>query len=408
MSTDGAANERLGASQLVGEGNDHHCDAHHIQLVLNDVCGQESKIVACKAHRDVLRKSHSLVILINGHKKIYSEFSNLARVKRAAGDGARKFEALIINNDTRWDSELAMLERLVAFDSEILELYRKPDLQISPDCILSRYEFDLAYAMTLVLIPFRRFTKFVQQREAVTLAHVPRLIDELVTSLAANSFNASLVGCADGVVAAMNTFQAALVDSIKARYSPMFNSASLARTASFFLPGRRYRDFVNFPNADEDRIVQDVRIRIATDAAALTPGRQNVRDRLLRSLEDIRADLDDLDADMEPLSWFPLECETRSIFPIAMLYLSIPSTSAEDERNFSSAGVTLDKLRSRLDIDNFRYEHRVRRYLTAGSEAQSQEGRQLRQLRAETLLNIFSERYPAAAAPGPAPQAPPG
>ena len=56
----------------------------------------------------------------------------------------------------------------------------------------------------------------------------------------------------------------------------------------------------------------------------------------------------------------------------------------------------------------FRFWTRVRRYLTAGSEAQSQEGRQLRQLRAETLLNIFSERYPAAAAPGPAPQAPPG
>lgn len=37
MTTDGAKNERLGASQLVKEGNDIHCKAHNIQLVINDV-----------------------------------------------------------------------------------------------------------------------------------------------------------------------------------------------------------------------------------------------------------------------------------------------------------------------------------------------------------------------------------
>jgi hypothetical protein len=198
----------------------------------------------------------------------------------------------------------------------------------------------------------------------------------------------------------MNAFQAALVAAIKVRYATMFNSASLARAASFFLPGRRYRDFVNFPNANEDDIVQAVRDRIATDAATLTPGRQNVKERVLKSLDDIRADLDSLDADdTDPLRWFPLECESRIIFPVAMLYLSIPATSAEDERNFSSAGVTLDRLRSRLEIDRFRFEHRVRRFLAAGSDPQSQEGRQLRQQRAEALLHLFSERYRADAAP---------
>ena len=66
MTTDGAANERLGASQLVGEGGDHHCDAHHIQLAIEDALGQNSSVEACASHRAVVRKAHSLVILING------------------------------------------------------------------------------------------------------------------------------------------------------------------------------------------------------------------------------------------------------------------------------------------------------------------------------------------------------
>lgn len=348
----------------------------------------------------MLRKSHSLVILINGHKDISSEFSRLAYLKRTAADNARKFEALIINNETRWDSELSMLERLVAFDPEIIQLYGNPHLGIAPECILTRFEFDLAFAMTMVLDPLRYFTKFVQQREAVTLAHVPRLIDELVTKLAPNSFNHALVGRADGIIGALNDFQAALVASIKNRYAPMFNSASLARAAAFFLPGMVYRDFANFPNAEEDAIIESVIDRIAADAENLLPPNDDKRARIGRraraALVDLREDLDDLDPNdpaNDPLKWIPTKSDARVLFPVAKLYLAIPSSSAEDERNFSSAGVTLDKLRSRLDIDNFRYEHRVRRFLTAGTDAQTQAGRALRQLRAERLLLRFSQRF---------------
>lgn len=398
MTTDGAANERLGASQLVGEGSDHHCDAHAIQLCIEDVLGQSSKLATCAEHRAVIRKAHSLVILINGHKDIHSEFSRLASLKRTVEDNARKFEALIINNETRWDSELAMLERLVAFDPEVIQLYGNATLGIAPDCILTRFEFDLAFALTLVLAPFRYFTKFVQQREAVTLAHVPRLIDELVTSLAPNAFNDALVGRTEGVGAAMNDFQAALVASIKNRYGTMFNSSSLARAAAFFLPGMRYRDFANFPNDDEDAIVTSVKERIAADAENILPPSDDKRARTARraraALDELREDLDELDPDdptNDPLKWIPLKADARMLFPVAKLYLGIPASSAEDERNFSSAGVTLDKLRSRLDIENFRSEHRVRRYLTAGSHAQTQDGRAFRQQRAEGLLQRFSE-----------------
>lgn len=400
MTTDGAANERLGASQLVGDGNDHHCDAHHIQLCIEDNLGKESTVANCAPHRAVLRKAHQLVILITGHKDISTEFARLAYLKRTNAENGRMFEALIINNETRWDSELAMLERLVVFDPEIMQLYNNAQLGIDPECILTRFEFDLAFGMTLVLGPLRFFTKFVQQREAVTLAHVPRLIDELVTKLAPQSFDHLLIGRADGVIAALNSFQTALVVSIKARYAPMFNSPSLARSAAFFLPGMVYRDFANFPNPDENGIVQRVIDRIVLDAENLLPPGVDRRERIARrarsALVELREDLDELDPndpENDPLKWIPIKSNAPVLFPVSKLYLAIFSTSAEDERNFSSAGFTLDKLRSRLDIENFRYEHRIRRFLTAGSDAQTQVGRALRKERAERLLQRFSERF---------------
>jgi hypothetical protein len=256
--------------------------------------------------------------------------------------------------------------------------------------------------MTLVLAPLRFFTKFVQQREAVTLAHVPHLIDELVTKLAPNSFNQSLVGRAGGIIEALNDFQAALVTSIKRRYAPMFNSASLARAAAFFLPGMVYRNFTNFPTADEDAIIESVMDRIVADAENLLPPNDEKRERIARrvraALLELREDLDELDPNdpaNDPLKWIPKKSNAPVLFPVSMLYLAIFSSSAEDERNFSSAGITLDRLRSRLDIENFRYEHRVRRFLTAGSDAQTQVGRALRKERAERLLRRFSERFGA-------------
>ena len=124
----------------------------------------------------------------------------LIKAKRETEEGAKMYGALVEDVVTRWDSELAMLDRLYYFDKEILLLCAMAHLAIPPDLILDRFEFDLAYAMTKVLTPFRIFTKFVQYKDVVTLAYVPRKLDELVSSLAPGSFAAVLTGCADGVL----------------------------------------------------------------------------------------------------------------------------------------------------------------------------------------------------------------
>jgi len=47
--------------------------------------------------------------------------------------------------------------------------------------------------------------------------------------------------------------------------------------------------------------------------------------------------------------------------------LQTPGASGENERSFSSASFTLDERRTRLELDNFRREHRLRRALCAAS-----------------------------------------
>jgi hypothetical protein len=99
-----------------------------------------------------------------------------------------------------------------------------------------------------------------------------------------------------------------------------------------------------------------------------------------------------LDTTVDPLTWWPSQQEQLGIlFPLAKMLFAIPATSADNERAFSSAGFTLDIRRSRLDLEVFRREHRIRRFFVAGTDAHSAEARQLKLDR----LNDFLEYYVA-------------
>ena len=61
------------------------------------------------------------------------------------------------------------------------------------------------------------------------------------------------------------------------------------------------------------------------------------------------------------------------------------------ERAFSSASYTMGPRRTRLEIDNFRAEHRLRRFITACTDGDSHAGRELRLARVERILDRFAE-----------------
>lgn len=85
------------------------------------------------------------------------------------------------------------------------------------------------------------------------------------------------------------------------------------------------------------------------------------------------------------------------------MYLAIPASTADDERVFSSTGFILNQRRTRLDLDNFRRESRVRQYVTIGNPTTSQAGRQRRLRAAQTLMEKLQEIAIERAAAPPAP-----
>ncbi len=73
------------------------------------------------------------------------------------------------------------------------------------------------------------------------------------------------------------------------------------------------------------------------------------------------------------------------------MLFAIPASSADCERSFSSAGFTLDSRRNRMDVEVFRQEHRLRRFLVSGTDLHTQVGRQTRLDRMNLLINRYNQ-----------------
>lgn len=256
MTTDGAANERKAAQQLVKEGNTVACAAHTIQLAINDVTDSEKSGAPedCQPHRSILSKAHTLVRYVNSHKKVLTKFTELVQNKPSASSD--RYQTLVEDVVTRWDSELAMLERVVHFDAEIIALCSDPEMGISPDMLLNEEELDLAFGMTLVLTHLRIFTKFVQNRNIVTLAYLPKKMDDLITEISPGCFDEMMSGRSGSALPLLVKFQVRLIEAIRRRFSPIFEFGSLALEASLFLPGKDRFQFKNFEL--EEGVLDDV------------------------------------------------------------------------------------------------------------------------------------------------------
>jgi len=315
-------------------------------------------------------------------------------VKRNSEVGARMFDALIVDGDTRWDSKLSLLERTVHFDAEILQLQRQLAETFPAECLLSRQEFDIAIGMTYVLLPFRIFTKFFENRSVVTLAHLPHKVDELLSSLAPGSYAQRMQGRDPQAIVEVENFQLALARSVRERFAYVFGPDSIALEALMLMPGPNRFQFVNFLVPPD--VIAQVRTRLLDDVVELLPSNMTPEIKAQhRTLADAtltvaRSTLDTLEDTEDPLECWPSMELLAPLHPVAQMLLAIPASTSEDERSFSSAGLTLGKLRTRMDLDNYRREQRVRQYLTSGTDPQSQAGRQERLNRSNTLIERFA------------------
>jgi hypothetical protein len=101
--------------------------------------------------------------------------------------------------------------------------------------------------------------------------------------------------------------------------------------------------------------------------------------------------LNETAADVDPLEWWPQQLLLAPLFPLAKMMLAIPATSADNERSFSSASYTMGIRRTRLELETFRSEHLLRRFLVSAADLFSQAGRQRRLDRMNSLQEQYAE-----------------
>jgi len=394
---DGASDEVLASLTLVKEGNDHHCDAHNIQLSVHDALDPKKAHPPpnCEPHRLLIRKFHDIVVFINGHGDVLVAFRNLVAEKLKSGEASFAWEVLVLDNDTRWDTWLYLILRVLNFDREIISIQRMVELKFPQDLILTTEEVSLAFAMALILEPIKNFTKFVQNRNCVTLAYVPGMIDEILTQLSPDSFAAKLRDASANVRLQANALQKELSASIKTRFSGMFLGGSLALAARSFLPGPGMLSFANFivNEVAKAEIVENILADVISLLPENTPADEidDIKDTAESAIKLARKRLDKMDPKANPLVIWPVQKDLTVLHPAAKMLLGTPASSGDNERAFSSASFTMDNHRYMIDIETFRKEHRVRRFLVSGNDTHSQTGRQGRL----DKLNSILERYDA-------------
>lgn len=161
--------------------------------------------------------------------------------------------------------------------------------------------------------------------------------------------------------------------------------------AASIMPG--IATFVNFKVTPE--IMAQVDENILDDFIAVLPPNyaqdelEEARDMAKLALGILRKRSVKIDKDTNPFTWYPSNADLAILFEAIVMLLGIPASSEEYERSFSSASFTLDIHRYRIDIETFRKEHRLRRFITSGTDCEIWEGRKERLARLNALLEAY-------------------
>ena len=146
------------------------CLGHTVQLVVNDSIDSQRAVI------DILAIGRNLVSFINKSKPAKSMLFQLQR-----DQGIVKPLTVVQNVEPRWDSELAMLERLVKLRVFIRDLAEHPDF-VNKITSYTPYQWELVSGVMSMLCPVRVLTKYTQEappRPGFALFEVARCKAEL-------------------------------------------------------------------------------------------------------------------------------------------------------------------------------------------------------------------------------------
>jgi len=367
--TDGAANEISASKKLVKDGNNIWCCGHLANLCVRGIFDSTSETT--KVFRDIIHKAHSLVVYIRGHSNTYSKFSELAKEKSKQNSDFH-FETLILDVVTRWDSTLNLLQRVVYFDSEILQLCSMEDCEIPKEYILGREQFDLARVMVDILVHFRIFGKNVQRRNFPTLCYVPSAINTLIEALQPNSETKKWKYLSKSVIENANTLQQLLITEVRERFKWVFESDSLALGAALLCPGESKLRYKHFPitNKVKNKIIEDLEKdaqEFESNKDSISDTRKNYIKYSLKAVLEIVENAK-IDEDESPLIWWSKQEPLAIIKPLVEMMLAIPASSAENERTHHGVALTLRPERNRISIRRLQHEFRIQQYFATGNE----------------------------------------
>lgn len=97
-------------------------------------------------------------MFVRGHSACSKRFSVLAEEKL----NARKINSLLLDVETRWNSSFDLLERVLHFDEELMDMFHDESYSIPEKCMLTENEFENARACLSVLLPLKRITNLLQ------------------------------------------------------------------------------------------------------------------------------------------------------------------------------------------------------------------------------------------------------
>jgi hypothetical protein len=235
---------------------------------------------------------------------------------------------------------------------------------------------------------------WAQYRNEVTLGYLPGKLDQLLTAVQPGALDAELADRNQEMLPVLHAFQRRLSDSVQKRFAVFFDGSSLALAARYLLPGTDLFTFTHFdvPGATLDQVVENllddyVTLLPSTTSEALLGPHKVAAGGVLQLAREL---LNGAAADVDPLQWWPQQQHLASLFPLVKMMLAVPASSADNERSFSSASYTLGIRRTRLELETFRAEHRIRRFLVGCADLHSQAGRQRRLDRMNRLLEQYA------------------
>jgi hypothetical protein len=371
------------AEHFLGIANDWHIN-QKVTTFATDNARNVTAAVARTPFQNILCQAHTLQLSITFATSAAGIDASLAKCRKIVGHFKHSpantmelhaqqalaeldEESLIQDVSTRWNSILAMLDRLLKHKDAVLATLEQHNHKLS---LPTASEWDKLSAMAKLLQPCKDASDFLGGESYVSCSSVLPTLAKLMKLMAES----------DDDPAYASRFKTALVADIKRRLNDVLTKES--KSMWFFVACLLDPRFKNktYKFCDEDdrgtkaweiiaEEVQKLRqndsqqIMTVTNVQNRPPPRKKQRVLTLSNSEDEDGAEDNeikryteepkCDRNSEPLKWWSLHAAQYPLLSqVARKYLSTPATTVPSERLFSAAGIIVNKRRASLLPEN--------------------------------------------------------